>query len=202
MSGLRTFEPFDLPGMYDVCLRTGDSGRDATDLYTNPHLLGHVYAGPYPVADPGLTIVHVDEHGLGGYVVGTADTLAFEEWLEAVWWPALRTQYPRSLAVDPRDGTHDWERVAHLHDVLVTPDELYERYPAHLHVDLLPRIQGSGVGRRLIAELVARLRDRGVPGLHLGVGSGNPGARAFYERVGFVSARDEDWGSTMVMDLR
>ncbi|WP_369372460.1 GNAT family N-acetyltransferase [Promicromonospora sp. Populi] len=199
---IRGFEPFDLPGMYEVCLRTGDSGRDATALYRDPYLLGHVYAGPYPVADPRLTFVLADSLGVAGYVVATADTMAFERWLESSWWPVLRAQHPRSQAVDPGDGTQDWQRVAHLHDAGVTEDELYERYPAHLHIDLLPRAQGAGTGRRLMETLLAALRERGVPGVHLGVGSGNPGARAFYLRIGFHEERVAGWGSTMALDLR
>ena len=37
-------------------------------------------------------------------------------------------------------------------------------YPAHLHIDLLPELQGQGWGRRLIDTLVAALRERGVRG--------------------------------------
>lgn len=45
---IRPYQPFDLPGMYRVCLQTGDSGRDATALYSDPDLLGHVFAAPTP----------------------------------------------------------------------------------------------------------------------------------------------------------
>ncbi|WP_214411136.1 GNAT family N-acetyltransferase [Sphaerisporangium fuscum] len=199
---IRPYEPFDLPGMYRVCLATGDSGRDATGLYANPDLLPHIYCGPYPVADPGLTFVAADERGVVGYVVATADTVGFEAWLEDDWWPRLREQYPRELAADPGDGTQDHLRVAHLHDSRPASDELYERYPAHLHIDILPRGQGAGLGRGLMGTLIAALRSRRVRGLHLGVGSGNPGAHAFYLACGFTEARRAAWGSTMVMDLR
>jgi ribosomal protein S18 acetylase RimI-like enzyme len=199
---IRPYQPFDLPGVYRVCLSTGDSGRDATALYRNPDLLGHIYAGPYPIADPGLTFVAVDEHGVLGYIVATADTLTFETWLEDNWWPRLREQYPRELAGDPGDGTEDWLRVAHLHETKPAPDDIYERYPAHLHIDIMPRGQGSGLGRRLVRTLVEALRSRRVRGLHLGVGSGNPGALAFYKAVGFTEERRAPWGSTMVLDLR
>ncbi|GAA4593615.1 hypothetical protein GCM10023194_58330 [Planotetraspora phitsanulokensis] len=202
MAIIRPFRPFDLPGMYRVCLRTGDSGRDATGLYHDPDLLAHVYAAPYPVADPGLTFVAADADGVLGYIVATADTYRFETWLEENWWPALRGRYPRERAADPGDGTEDWQRVAHIHDARPRQDELYDRYPAHLHIDILPRGQGAGLGRRLMATLVEALRARRVPGLHLGVGSGNPGAFAFYQAVGFSEERRGDWGSIMVMDLR
>lgn len=199
---IRPFQPYDLAGMYRVCLETGDSGRDATRLYRDPELLGHVYAGPYPVADPGLTWVAYDEHGLLGYVVATADTAAFEDWLEEEWWPGLRARYPREAAADPGDGTQDWLRVAHLHDPPRTEAGLLETHPAHLHIDILPRGQGKGLGRRLITTLTGALRERGVPGLHLGVGSGNPGAFAFYLALGFHERQRAAWGSTMTMDLR
>ena len=39
-----------------------------------------------------------------------------------------------------------------------------EDYPAHLHIDLLPEVQGQGWGRLLIATLVDALRERGVAG--------------------------------------
>jgi len=198
---VRPFHPADLPGMYRVCLRTGDSGRDATPLYRDPDLLGHIYTAPYPAADPALTFVATDELGPLGFVVATADTYSFEVWQEENWWPGLRARYPSALAVDPGDGTHDWRRVDHLQRTRPHHDDLYVRHPAHLHIDILPRGQGSGLGRRLISTLTAALRDRGVPGLHLGVGSGNPGARAFYLAVGFTELSRQEWGSQMVMTL-
>ncbi|WNI31365.1 GNAT family N-acetyltransferase [Streptomyces sp. ITFR-6] len=199
---VRPFQPFDLPGMYRVCLLTGDSGRDATALYGDPDLLPHIYAGPYPAADPGLTFVAADERGVLGYIVATADTHAFDGWLEEHWWPSLRHRYPRPLAEDPGDGTKDWQCVAHIHRPgPPEPEALYARYPAHLHIDILPRGQGAGLGRRLMDALLTALCERGVRGLHLGVGAGNPGAHAFYLRLGFTEAERQEWGSVMVMDL-
>jgi ribosomal protein S18 acetylase RimI-like enzyme len=202
MVTVRPYQPFDLPGMYQVCLRTGDSGQDATHLYANPDLLAHIYAGPYPVADPGLSFVAADEQGVLGYIIATVDTLTFETWLEEHWWPGLREQYPASLAQDPGDGTQDWLRIAHIHRARPTPDDLYEKYPAHMHIDILPRGQRSGLGRRLVNTLTDALRARQVRGLHLGVGSGNQGAFAFYQAIGFREERRAEWGSTMVMDLQ
>ncbi|MBE2212416.1 MAG: GNAT family N-acetyltransferase, partial [Opitutaceae bacterium] len=67
-------------------------------------------------------------------------------------------------------------------------------YPAHLHIDLLPVLQGRGVGRRLMDAFLGALRVRGVPGVHLGVSTANPGAIAFYERLGFACLETHpDW---------
>ena len=196
---IRPFHPSDLPAIYRICLLTGATGGDATALYRDPDLLGHLYAGPYPVADPGLTYVAVDELGPVGYIVATADTAQFGQWLERSWWPTLRARYPASQ--DPHDGTEDHVLIARIHDWAGGDDALTDRFPAHMHIDLLPRAQGQGLGRRLIETLSAALRERGVPGLHLGVSDDNTGAIAFYSKVGFVEAARHDWGRTLTLDL-
>ena len=54
---IRPYHPEDLDGLYDICLKTGDTGEDATGLYDDPKLLGHLYAAPYAVLEPDLTFV-------------------------------------------------------------------------------------------------------------------------------------------------
>ncbi len=60
-----------------------------------------------------------------------------------------------------------------------------ERFPAHLHIDLLPEAQGQGLGRALLRDAATRLVAEGVPGIHLAYDSANPGAAAFYDRLGW-----------------
>lgn len=180
MVELRAFRPDDLAAMYRVCLLTGDAGRDASNLYRDPDLVGHVYCGPYPMADPSLALVVVDDEGVGGYLVGTADTVAFARWQDEHWWPALRARYP----LGPDDGTADHALIELIHHPQHADPPA--GFPAHLHVDLLRRLQGQGWGRRLIETFAAALAERGVTGLHLGVDPRNTGARAFYARLGFV----------------
>lgn len=194
---LRRFARCDLPGLYRVCLLTGHAGQDATDRYRDPDLLGHLYAGAYPTADPSLTWVVRDAEGVAGYVVATADSVGFAAWQEEHWWPELRERYPL-----PGSGTEDDRRaVQTVHAGQPPRAELIDRYPAHLHIDLLPRTQGRGMGRRLIGTLVAELQARGVPGVHLGVSEANTGAIAFYDRVGFRTASRHDGGRMLVRDL-
>lgn len=195
---MRPFHASDLPGMYRVCLLTGAAGEDATALYGDPDLLAHVYCGPYPVADPGLSLVVVDELGVAGYVVATADTAAFRAWCEEAWWPALRARY--APVADPGDGTQDHVLRARLHAPDTSP--VPAGAPAHLHIDLLPRLQGQGWGRRLIEGLADALRARGVPGVHLGVDVRNTRAVAFYEHLGFTRDASSTWGHRMLLPLR
>ena len=84
----------DLPGAYRVCLLTGDEGADASGLYANPDLLGHVYVGPYVVGEPGHALVVADRDGVAGYCLAARDTDAFAAWAEREWWPPLRRWFP------------------------------------------------------------------------------------------------------------
>ena len=172
----------DLPGVYRVCLRTGAAGTDATSLHADPDLLGHLWAGPYLVHPGSIGLVVQDEEGVAGYCVGTPDTTAFEDWLDSAWFPPLRERHPvGSGATEADRGVVDW-----IHHPRRPSAHLVATHPAHLHIDLLPRLQGQGWGRRLMDEMGRRLSAAGASGVHLGVDPANEGATAFYERLGFT----------------
>jgi len=171
----------DLPAIYRICDETGTfvSEDDRT-----PELLGHVYAGPYVVAGENTrSVVVVDGHGVAGYLLCALDTNAFERWRETTWWPGLRVDYPRVLG---GRSAADQEVVDLIHAPPVASASIVTQYPAHLHIDLLPRIQGCGIGGKLIRELIEDVAGRGVVGLHLDVGSENVRAIALYRRLGFT----------------
>jgi GNAT superfamily N-acetyltransferase len=183
---IRRYRPGEEQVLYDICLRTGDHGGDATGLYAEPDLLGAVYVGPYLRFAPEHALVAVDDEGIGGYVLGTPDTAAFEARCDRDWWPAQRARHP--LDRHPTDSV-DARITRQIHQPQVTGPDVLERYPAHLHIDLLPRLQGQGMGRRLLTALLDGLAAAGAPGVHLGVSTANPRAIGFYQRMGFTQVR-------------
>jgi GNAT superfamily N-acetyltransferase len=199
---VRQFEPADLDDLYRICLLTADSGKDATDQFSDPQLPGHVFAAPYAIFEPSLAVVAEDADGVGGYVVGALDSLAFEDRLEREWWPALRARYSEP---DPAasDGLSFGERfmLNDIHHPMVTAPDLAARFPSHLHIDLVPRLQSQGLGRTLIATLVKALRDQGSGGLHLHVGRANTRAAGFYGHVGFTELPSSGGARLFAMEL-
>jgi GNAT superfamily N-acetyltransferase len=194
---IRPVESGDLDALYDVCLRTGDAGGDATSRFADPRLLGEVYVGPYLMMPSGIGFTAIEEGVPSGYVLAAVDTRRFEAECEVEWWPALRERHPQPVADDP--STDDAEVIALIHDPESPPDTVVARYPAHLHIDLLPVLQGRGVGRQMMDRLLDELRARGVPGVHLGVDARNERAVGFYEHLGFDRIDDTD---DVVMGLR
>jgi ribosomal protein S18 acetylase RimI-like enzyme len=178
---IRAYHPSDLTMLYRICLLTGNSGTDASNLYKDPDILGHFYAGPYAVLEPDLCFIVTCDGSPCGYILGTRDSELFYKRCEKEWFPPLREQYPLP---DENDTSYDSRIIQLIHKGhVVNPD--MQNYPAHLHIDLLPETQGQGFGRKLIEMFTDKLRKMGVPALHLQVGKANPGAIAFYERTGF-----------------
>jgi ribosomal protein S18 acetylase RimI-like enzyme len=182
---IRPYQPADLDALYSVCVQTADNGEDATALLSDPMLPGHVFAAPYAIFESSLAWVAEDAAGVAGYVLGALDTRTFEERLEGDWWPGLRDSYPERSSA----GTlSELERftLSDIHRPFKADPMLVKRYPSHLHIDLLPRLQGRGFGRQLIETLFAALRASGSRGVHLLVGSANVRAAGFYRHIGMT----------------
>lgn len=170
---------------YYVCLKTGNSGDDGEPLYRDdPDALGRIFVGPYLAFEPEHALVLEDGEGVCGYALGALDSRAFYARFDAEWRPALCTRF-----ADPAGARDTWTHAQQVHHWYHHPEyfcpEPYGAYPSHAHIDLLPRAQGRGHGRRMMDALMDGLRHRGSPGVHLGVSARNTRAIGFYERLGF-----------------
>lgn len=179
---IRDYRADDLEALYDIALRTGNSGADASALFKSPELPSIVYVAPYVAFEPELVVVLEDEAGVAGYCLGTLHTSDFEHMLERRWWPELQERYPLAI-----DGSHrhwlkgDEDIIRLIHEPPHSPDRITELYPSHLHINLLPRVQGRGSGRKLLDAWQSRAWEFGSVGFHLGVNASNLRAIGFYE---------------------
>lgn len=182
---IRPARPADEPGAYSVCLKTGDNGGDGEPFYReDPDALGRIFVGPYLAYEPELSLILADEEGICGYALGAFDSRAFYARYETDWRPRLCARFPA-----PHGDPGAWTRTQQVYHWYHHPDyycpEPYETYPSHLHIDLLPRAQGRGHGRRMMEQVMDKLRRRGSPGAHLGLSVLNTRAFGFYARLGF-----------------
>ncbi|MEI6203939.1 MAG: GNAT family N-acetyltransferase [Enhydrobacter sp.] len=179
---IRSFQPTDVEAGYAISLATGFEGGDASHLYRDPKMMGHIYFAPYALLEPALAFVVEDGDGVAGFVVGTADTAAWEDRLEREWWPSLRSRYADPCTMPAEARTPDERRAFMIHHPTPTPVTVAKAYPAHLHINLLPRAQGRGVGSKLLDTWLARADTRSV---HVGVNRANKGAAVFWAARGF-----------------
>ncbi|GAA4781496.1 GNAT family N-acetyltransferase [Microbacterium gilvum] len=191
---IRPYRPDDREDLGDVCVRTAAAGADATGMLTDDALWPALFLYPYVDRHPDLAFTVERDGRPAGYIVCAPDTAEFETWFRDEWWPAHTERWPHAGDAFGREA--DLVRYAYGRGPAATA--YAARHPAHLHIDLLPEVQGRGWGRRLVDALVAELRTRGVPGVHLAADPANTGAVAFYERLGFDRVAEETASAVFV----
>lgn len=184
MFQIRQWEARDVDAVYEVCLKTGDAGQDATHMFKDPKALGHLFVGPYMALEPEFAFVLEDAEGVCGYTLGALDTRKFQKRYLEEWLPPLQKQYP-----DPSGDESSWtedQKIYHqIHHPELDFSERFGSYPSHLHIDLLPRAQGQGQGKKMMQTLLDALRKAKSPGVHLGLYTRNTRAFKFYTSLGF-----------------
>jgi len=189
---VRNFQEEDRSGLYHVCLATGDSGDSALHLYNEKEMLGEIYVGPYLSFQPELALTLIQD-GVSGYALAALDTRSFEDTLSKQWWPIILEKY------QSRSPENFNERENNLFEYIqnppLRPEEVVKDYPSHLHIDLLEKAQGRGIGKAMMLHLLETLREQGSKGVHLGMGAQNSRAFTFYTKLGFtiLDKNDDEW---------
>lgn len=188
---LRKAQAADHSAMSMVCFATGNAGGPIEDEEPGEDrsLLGSIFAIPYQVYEPDFAFVLQDELGVCGYLLAAPNAAAFHRRLAREWFPPLQRQVQPPAADRGTWRGRDWARHL-LHHPFALQAESLLPFPAEAHIDLLPRLQGRGVGRKAMRFMLDRLAGAGVPGLHLHVHPGNRRAQGFYHSLGFTPLQD------------
>ncbi|KIY49323.1 acyl-CoA N-acyltransferase [Fistulina hepatica ATCC 64428] len=183
---IRTAASSDADAVSRICLLTGDAGKSAQHLHDFPELPGFRFAVPYVNGELpgtwGFVLVDEDKNEVVGYIVGAKDTLAYERYAEAHWWPMLAERYPPSRAEKSADERY----MEFFRNPQHTPEASLALASAHMHINILAPYQRQGWGRKLVETAVAYLKAHGTRSVGLGLDARNLDARKFYERLGFT----------------
>jgi len=149
--------------------------------------MSHYYA-----YEPESTFVALAGGQVVGALLGTVDTLRCERDYE----PRTR----RLLRVRALAGKYGWPAwwwadllTSWAGREIVRPPVDLERFPAHLHIGLLPAWRRRGIGTQLTLAYEAYLRSRGIPGYHLYAASFHPLGMAFYQKSGMEILGRFEW---------
>jgi protein O-GlcNAcase/histone acetyltransferase len=139
---VRPYRQEDEALAYKTCLLTGNGGADGTHLYPHyPDLLGDRYVGPYLSLSQDFAFIVEDEEGVCGYVLGALDSRTFYSQYTKEWVPTVKSKYPEVTKCKEEFNAED-TLIHSIHtEEPFLPDELYEQYPSHLHIDLMPKAQ-------------------------------------------------------------
>lgn len=167
-----------------ICLSLADD--PAFQSKRMQQLLLNAFCNYYIEQEPQNCFVGVDGDRVAGYIVCAENT---KKWAKE--FPGL---YVPDWDENPMRMFYE--------GCMASPLKYADCYPAHLHIDLLPRYQRQGLGTRLMDMLIAHLKQRGVPGVMLSVANDNENARQFYRKYGFQIIEITDMETVMGMGWR
>lgn len=176
---IRSAQQTDLPILYEICLKTADTGGDATAKLANGRMAGDCLIAPYLHYNLKYCSVLEASDGPVGYLTGCSNTDDFENWFAGRCQTRLIKKYPRVR------GHSKLESILYekIHRPAQEPNKL-SQYPAHLHISLVPEMRRCGYGKKMIYLFEQQLRHDRVCGYHLTVSSENSSAIEFYHHIG------------------
>lgn len=185
---IRPYEAGDRDRVRHICFVTGYMGDPVDWLWRDAASFADLFTGYYTDHEPESAFVVSVDGVVCGYLLGCVDTRRAGVPTGALAHHVLR----RGLLVRPGTAGVLWRGIADgIVDVArgrVKPSEaelVDPRWPAHLHIDLLPTARGVGAGGRLMHAWFDRLRALDVPGVHLQMWAENESAFAFFRAMGF-----------------
>lgn len=123
----------------------------------------------YLEADPKEILVAVNKADqIVGYLMGCSDSRAAIPWM--------------------------MERIAY-YDIF---EDCFETYPAHLHINCDPEVQGRGIGSKLIQAYCDQKAKEGLSGVHLVTTTDAPNV-AFYKKNGFEFTLERQWNQSQLL---
>lgn len=188
---VRGYEPADRAAVRRICFETGYMGDPAAWQWADGESFADLFSRYYTDHEPESALVAEHEGEVVGYLLGCRDSRRVRSPAAMGGASMLR----RGLLVRPGTAGVLWRSLGDLAAGAVRREPLPagfddDRWPAHLHIDLLSSARSQGVGRELIDRWLATLRDEDIPGCHLETWAENDGAIAFFAQMGFVRHGD------------
>lgn len=185
---VRPYRTEDRQAVRDICYATGYMGDSPEWYWRDVESFSDLWSRYYTDREPQSLFVAARPDGaVVGYLMGCIDSAGADEFNRVLRYHAIR----RYCFLRPGTAGFMWRSLADvLRDNAIgrrpLPTPLHDaRWPAHLHINLLPEARAGGVGRRLMMTWIDHLRDLGVVGCHIETLAENSRAIAFFEAMGF-----------------
>lgn len=175
---IRKYEAKDYEQVINICLDTCNKEEQQTPIC---QYIKQMFCLYYIEVEPENCVVVTDENDVAqGYVYGASDYDYYHNNM---------TKYLEKIA-EIKGGVYISDAYVEMYDHKIYKDE----YPAHLHIDIFEHFRSKGYGSAMIEAFCNNLKEKGIKGVMLIVGSDNEGAQRFYERNGFTLLHKKESG--------
>lgn len=167
MVSIRKYEEKDYENVCYACLHSED---DDTSEELGEFVL-NTFCRYYIDNEPDNCFVVDDDGKAVGYVICAENYDKFKKIYDEEY-------FPRAIS-------HGESRVEWATEAYILHEKFKDDYPAHLHIDILPKYQRMGLGGKLISALCDHLISKNICGVMLSTGTKNITANNFYKKYGF-----------------
>lgn len=169
MITIRKYQEKDRENLLKICIETSSlPTKSKKDL----DFLNLMFNDYYAIVEPDNCFVAADENDEAvGYILCAENFDRYFKTFKGLYLPMIKK-------LGMKYYTMSMSEIA-VHSIF------RKKYPAHLHIDILPVCQGKGTGTALMNELKDHLKEKGIDTLMLSCGMGNKRAIKFYEKNDF-----------------
>ena len=180
--GIRKYSEGDREALQDICYLTGYMGDSAVHFWRHKPSFVEAWTSYYLDHEPESVYVAIKDNSVVGYLTGCLDTTLAKS--DAMLQSAI-IKY--GLLFRPGTAGFFWRAISDSRKDkhIATGEFIDARWPAHLHINLLPVARGTGLGAALMESWMERLRQSRSNGCHLGTLVENTRAVLFFEKMGF-----------------
>lgn len=179
----------DLAEIADICYKTGFMGEDLTGngRFNDKILFSYLFCVYYPIYEIDNCFVALDktEDNIIGYIIGSENTFKQEEAFMRKMIPKIALRmctYTIFFHPESFKAVLLFMRGLDLKDIKGT---VYSKYPAHLHINILPEYQKLGIGSALLKTFELHMKNKKVSGIHIWTSNQNIKAVPFYRKHGY-----------------
>lgn len=140
-------------------------------LDSNMAVSNALYCDYYITYEPDLCFVAVDEFNKPcGCILGSKD------------FDLYNKQYPPFLQNLKESSLKKFIEYKHINKKVA---EINKDFPAHLFVCVLPSFRDKGIGKELIKQMIAILKQNHISGINVIIDNSQNDQTGFFERIGF-----------------
>ncbi len=178
---IRPYEEKDKEAVKAICLGNSDV---FPDLSKTDQFVELMFCDYYIECEPENCFVAVEEDDIPyGYVYGALDYDTYAKKFMEIYYPRIRSlSLYRALCARVEMRDHAMYK---------------EKYPAHLHIDVLEGRRSGGTGSQLISRFCENVKEKGAGGVMLIVGKENVRGQNFYRKNNFEVLHTKKTGVAM-----
>lgn len=179
----------NLSAIADICYITGFMGENliGSGKFDDKTLFSYLFCMYYPLYEIDNCFVAYDDMTCKviGYIIGSRNTIKQEKRFIQKMVPRIALRmftYTLFFYTESFKAVLFFIKNLELKDI---KKEIYKKYPAHCHMNILPQYQKRGIGSKLLNAFEDYMSDKEISGIHIWASNKNVKAVPFYKKHGY-----------------